>query len=167
MPGAKQSGQAADRYGAFCQGNCLNLFEKTDWPQAEQPLILGDSWRRGEPGGRVGRNSQQVTGREQDGVESMAMPVLQCSAKPADRAETGGGMIRQARQAVPASPAQHETRRLRGERVGHMGQQRLAPVQGQRLVAAEAACLAAGQDGAQDARRAGQAVSSNSSRPIR
>jgi hypothetical protein len=47
-----------------------------------------------------------------------------------------------------------------------MGNEGAAPGQGKRLVRPEAAALAAGEDGAKGLLRA-QAVSSNSSRPIR
>jgi hypothetical protein len=62
--------------------------------------------------------------------------------------------------------ADHDTGALAAERIGDMGDERLVLPQRQRLVGAEAAGRAAGEDGAKWF-RARQAVSSNSSRPIR
>ena len=92
--------------------------------------------------------------------------MLQCRAKPGDRTEAGRWMVFQGGMATPAAATDDERVGLRGQRVGDMRDERATFVQRQCLVRAEAAGAAAREDGAQDA-GAAQAVSSNSSRPIR
>lgn len=165
-PRPQPGGEPADRYPAFRQRNALYSWKKPDGPKAQQPLILRHGRRGGEPGDRVRRDTEQVAGREQNGFEPVQAGMLQCGAKTADGAQAGNGLVREHRQPVPAPSAQDKVVCLRRQSLRDMGDERLSLIPRKGLVAAEAARFATREDRSKDS-PGGQAVSSNSSRPIR
>jgi len=87
----------------------------------------------------------------------------ECGGKSAERPEAGCRSVGQRRQIAPGAAGHGQLRDLRPEGLGHMRDQR-APVRlEQGLVRAKAGRPAARQNDAEDP----QAVSSNSSRPMR
>ena len=73
---------------------------------------------------------------------------------PAERADAGPGTVGEACPARQVAPAHHQRVHMAAQRVGRVVDQPLATPLGERLVAAEAARGAAGDDRAEDQRAA-------------
>jgi hypothetical protein len=111
----------------------------------------------------MGGNAQQVAGRRQHLRMAKVGCMVEGGTQATHRPEARPRPIGKRREAAPLTPHNGEGIALGGKRIGHMADQFAPLVHVQRLVGAEAAGAAAGEDRAED----GQAVSSNSSRPTR
>ena len=100
---------------------------------------------RGEP--------QRITGGAQRGVKAVGCGMVERGAQAAERPEAGSGQVGDAGLARPAAATNDQGDGLGGQRGDDMFDQRLAVVEGQSLVAAEAGGGAPGEDGGEDFRR--------------
>ncbi len=132
-------------------------------PEPDEPLLAHDGRWREQLLRCTWRKAKHIARGDQHRLVAGDLGVAERSADAAKRAKAGPWPVVDSREARPAA-AHHDDRLDLGcERIGHVGEKRLALVAGERLVRAKAPRLAAGEDRTKKP----QAVSSNSSRPIR